>query len=197
MEVVFERMEGRRYAIEVHRPGAPLLRMDPAPGFDHYFPHDLQHLIVEEQLGIGDGIFGRLAQGGTASTFHAVGRPGSSSVRALSRERRELSRRNDRLAVGGSPGFGRSERATFIAWYDWLSHCPEIELRTKADAMAATAESTLARMAASERLALIAALPQLRVRVDTVARHWASLGAGQSMAIPWMKAGTKHRAARR
>jgi hypothetical protein len=57
VEVVFEKTGVRRYAVSVHRPGLPVLRMDPAPGFDRYFPHDMQHLIVEEQLGLRDGIF--------------------------------------------------------------------------------------------------------------------------------------------
>jgi hypothetical protein len=72
VDVVFERTGERRYAVEVRRSGKPVLRMDPAPGFDAFFPHDMQHLIVEEQLGITDGIFGRLAKGGTAATFHPV-----------------------------------------------------------------------------------------------------------------------------
>jgi len=63
VEVVFEKTGARRYAVAVHRSGLPALRMDPAPGFDRHFPHDMQHLIVEEQLGIVDGIFGRLANG--------------------------------------------------------------------------------------------------------------------------------------
>ena len=66
VEVVFEKTGARRYAVAVHRSGLPALRMDPAPGFDRHFPHDMQHLIVEEQLGIVDRIFGRLANGGTA-----------------------------------------------------------------------------------------------------------------------------------
>ncbi|MEL6981081.1 MAG: hypothetical protein AAFO29_01525, partial [Actinomycetota bacterium] len=66
MDVIFERTGQRRYAVEVRTERAPL-RMDPAPGFHELFPHDLQHLIVEEQLGLTDGIYGRLAKGGTAS----------------------------------------------------------------------------------------------------------------------------------
>ena len=110
VEVVFEKTGVRRYAVSVHRPGLPVLRMDPAPGFDRYFPHDMQHLIVEEQLGLRDGIFGRLANGGTASTFRPDDPDGIADDRARSRYRRRLRRRNDRLSAGGSPDFGRSER---------------------------------------------------------------------------------------
>lgn len=186
VEVIFERAGDRRYAVEVHRLGVPALRMDPAPGFDQYFPHDLQHLIVEEQLGIADGIFGRLAKGGTASTFHPVAPDGSGDDRARSRQQRRLRRRNDRMGAGGSPDFGRSERATFIVWHDWLTHCPEHELRSRAEGMSATAGSILDRMGSRERLDLCTSLPRVRVRVDTIARRWASLTSGQSMSVTRM-----------
>jgi hypothetical protein len=43
--------------------------MDPAPGYSDLIPHDLVHLVIEEQLGLRDGIFGQLAVGGNAGTF--------------------------------------------------------------------------------------------------------------------------------
>lgn len=48
--MIFERTGERRDAVEVRRSSGEPLRMHPAPGDDDYFPHDLQHLIVEEQL---------------------------------------------------------------------------------------------------------------------------------------------------
>jgi hypothetical protein len=45
--------------------------MDPAPGFDPRLPHDAAHFIVENELGISGGIFGQVAAGGTANTFHS------------------------------------------------------------------------------------------------------------------------------
>jgi hypothetical protein len=45
------------------------LRMDPAPGYSDLIPHDLVHLVVEEQFGLRQGIFGQLAAGGNAGTF--------------------------------------------------------------------------------------------------------------------------------
>jgi len=185
VEVVFEKTGVRRYAVSVHRPGLPVLRMDPAPGFDRYFPHDMQHLIVEEQLGLRDGIFGRLANGGTASTFRPDDPDGIADDRARSRYRRRLRRRNDRLSAGGSPDFGRSERATFIVWQDWLGHCHDKELRAAGEEMAATALALLDGMDSAERTRLSCALPRIRERVDAVAREWVSLSPGESMCIPW------------
>lgn len=186
MDVVFERLDGNRYAVAVCRGDGASMRMDPAPGFDVYFPHDMQHLIVEEQLGITGGIFGRLAAGGTASTFRPVGDERVGDDRSRSRHRRRLRQQNDRLGLGGSPDFGRSERATFIVWHDWLAHCPESGLVAIARDLASTAADILDRMAPVERHALCGALPYIRVRVDSVAREWASLSPGEAMTIPWM-----------
>ena len=59
----------RRYSIVVLREGMDPLHMESAPGFDPLMPHDLQHFIVEQELGIKLGIFGQLAAGGTAGTL--------------------------------------------------------------------------------------------------------------------------------
>ena len=185
VEVVFERTDRRRYAVEVRRPGAPVLRMDPAPGFDEWFPHDLQHLIVEEQLGLENGIFGRLAAGGTASTFGLTAAAGPRDHRAASRQRRRMKRRDVTLAKSGPADLVRSERATYVAWYDWLAHSSDIDLRTRAGDMASTASSVLDRMDETERSALEAALPRLRARVEAVTTEWASLGIGDTMTIRW------------
>src|SRR5262245_61822154 len=72
MRLIFERIGERRYATRVQRRGLPDHLMSPAPGYDPLAPHDLLHLVVEAELGITDGIFGQLAAGGDAGTFHLV-----------------------------------------------------------------------------------------------------------------------------
>ena len=193
MEVIFVRTGQRRYAIEIHRPDGNVLRMDPAPGFDEFFPHDLQHLIVEEQLGLTSGIFGRLAKGGTASTFAPVGGTERLTKREAARRRRRLQRVEGRLADTEPPQFAESERATYVAWHDWLSGCPEVELRRRAVSMANTAADTVERMDNSERARLEAALVQMRERIDDVARHWHALDIGESMSINWSPADVSRR----
>lgn len=69
MQVRFERTGNRRYAVAVLRDRHGDLRMDPAPGYSDLIPHDLVHLVVEEECGLEDGIFGQLAAGGNAGTF--------------------------------------------------------------------------------------------------------------------------------
>lgn len=160
MEVVFKRTGERRYAIEVCRGPGDVLVMDPAPGFDDYVPHDPAHLVVEEQLGLSNGIFGRLAKGGTASTFSPQRRDSGPAKRGVARRRRKLQQRERHLSEAEPPDFGRSERATFVVWHDWLASCPEPALRRTGAAMAETAAAILDRMATVERAELVAALPR-------------------------------------
>lgn len=185
MEVIFERTSVRRYAVEIRRAGFPALRMDTAPGFDELFPHDLQHLVVEEQLGLRDGIYGRLARGGTAATFQPVQKSGRRDHRAHSRRRRKLARREATLSADSSGDFGRSERATIVAWHDWLAHSSDRRRRARAAELAPAAMATLDRMDDTERSTLEAALPRLRDRITVVSARWAALAVGEAMSITW------------
>lgn len=185
VEVIFERTGERRYAIEVRRTVGGSLRMDPAPGFDDYFPHDLQHLIVEEQLGLTGGIFGRLAKGGTASTFAPVRDAELRNTRQVARRRRTLLKRDRRLADVEPPDFAESERATYVAWHDWLGHCPEPEMRRRGAVMTATAVAIVERSDPSERARIETALPRLRARINDVARRWNALSVGEQLTIAW------------
>ena len=69
MQVRFERTAHRRYAVTVLRGQHGDLRLDPAPGYSDLIPHDLVHLVVEDEFGLRQGIFGQLAAGGNAGTF--------------------------------------------------------------------------------------------------------------------------------
>lgn len=186
MDVIFERTGARRYAVEIHRDGE-VLRMDPAPGFDPYFPHDLQHLIIEEQLGLRHGIFGRLAAGGTSSTFISTKAHSSPTVskREASRRRRTLQRKNQQLADRGPSDFGQSERATLVAWHDWLTQCEEQELRRQGAEVAATAAAVRSQMSFGEQRQFDEVLPALRQRIDVIARQWAATQVGRQLVIRW------------
>lgn len=195
MDVIFELLGPRHYGVEARRPGAPTMRMAPAPGFDRWMPHDLQHLLVEEQLGITDAIFGRLAAGGTAGTFTPVtpgqarrarqeGEPGDH--RAAARQRRRSVRRNESLrADTGGESVARSERATIVATQAWLASCPEPELQARAREMAPTAAAVRQLMVPDEQAAIDAALPRLVLRFDEAARAFAALDVGGRLTVPW------------
>ncbi len=72
MQVVFERVDARRYLIGIVRDGRYDVGADvpvrPAPG-PADVPHDLVHFAVEEQLGLRLGIYGQVAAGGDVGGF--------------------------------------------------------------------------------------------------------------------------------
>src|SRR5262245_2512399 len=114
MQVRFRRAAERQYAVTVFRDGLAPCEIG-GPGYDARMPHDLQHFIVESELGIQNGIFGFLAAGGQAGgDEHEPGR-------AASRRRRKAKRRDQRMLRRGlRDGGDASERAAFVCWCEWL-----------------------------------------------------------------------------
>jgi hypothetical protein len=109
MQVTFKRTGERRYGVWIERPGAPDLVMHPAPGYDAEIPHDLAHLIVERECAIAHGVFGQVAAGGTAGTFH----------RADGRPDRDLVRRGQRLLRQHERDMVASEQLAQAAMHVW------------------------------------------------------------------------------
>ena len=126
MRVQFHRTGKRQYRVVVVIPGRPPLEMNSAPGYDDLMPHDLQHFIVERTLGIRNGLFGQLCQGGSAGTFHHEN-PGEASKR----EAKASKRKTDTLARAGREDSLVSERATYIAWQDWLQSHKSADARAR------------------------------------------------------------------
>src|SRR5215475_14341329 len=116
MEVEFKRTGERRYAITIFREAYPTIEMNPAPGYDPIMPHDLLHLVVEREIGLRRGIFGQIAAGGNAGTFHSV--PSSTgSGREDARLRRRASKRGEKLLREGRDESALSERAAYVCFY--------------------------------------------------------------------------------
>src|SRR4051812_7490566 len=109
MLVTFKRTGERRYGVWIERPdGAPLV-MHPAPGYDPEIPHDLAHLVVERDCGIAHGVFGQVAAGGTAGTFHrADGLPD----RTLQRRGARLLRQHEQDMIASE----RLAQGAMLAW---------------------------------------------------------------------------------
>lgn len=63
MRVVFTKGPGIGYEIAVYRDIGPELARRNGPGGHPYLPHDLVHLLVENEAGIELGVFGQLAAG--------------------------------------------------------------------------------------------------------------------------------------
>ena len=170
MILVFRRTGQRRYAVEAQRAGFPDLEMNPAPGYDPLMPHDMMHLVVEAQLGLTRGIFGQLASGGDAGTFHLFATRGESS-RAIARVRNRVKARGRKLLKGGRDECAQSERATHVCWNEWLARSSSHEVRDTG----------------------VTKLPTLNQRkLDDICKHldqlsaqWSRLKVGQSMAVAW------------
>jgi hypothetical protein len=183
MRVQFHRTAERRYSIVVLREGMDPLRMESAPGFDPLMPHDLQHFVVEQELGIKLGIFGQLAAGGTAGTFH---HQHSQHDRKASRSSRRAKKRGRSLSAAGHSDSMRSERATYICWFNWLSASNEPELVRRAADMADTARSMLSSMPDAERKTLSkATIQRISSRMDVISRQWAGTAIGQTLELAW------------
>jgi hypothetical protein len=111
MKVTFTKTAARRYRVSVEGPGVVPSWMEPAPGYDDRLPHDMAHFVVENELGITGGIFGQLAQGGHARTFHTEDK----------QRRRKLGRRGNRIAAGNRDDANLSERLVWLAWQTWTN----------------------------------------------------------------------------
>src|SRR5262249_17290826 len=117
MDIEFRRTGERRYAIMVRRADLTTLEMSPAPGYDPLMPHDLLHYVVERELGLRSGIFGQIAQGGCAGTFH-IATP-AAGRREAARQRRHLDKRDARLLREGKRDGLASERSVYICQQAW------------------------------------------------------------------------------
>ena len=109
MNVTFTRTAERRYRISVEGPGVESSWMEPGPGYDSRLPHDMAHFVVENELGIAGGIFGQLAAGGHARTFHPTDE----------QARRKVARRGKRISVANRDDALLSERVLYLACRTW------------------------------------------------------------------------------
>lgn len=184
MKVKFQKTGERRYAVIILRNDLPDLEMNPAPGFDALMPHDMLHFLVEQELELRRGIFGQIALGGTAGTFHNKPSEESNS-RADSRLRRKNSKRGKNLLKTGLDNCAQSERATYISLYEWLSQSSDAKLQARAREMKVNADSVLAQMSKTERAALKTKLIAITARMDELSQCWSALQVNQSMSLEW------------
>jgi hypothetical protein len=184
MRVEFYKTGERRYSVVIVRKDAPDLQMNPAPGFDALMPHDLLHFLVEQELGLRRGIFGQIALGGTAGTFHIKPSEKSNS-RANSRLRRKSSKRGEKLLKTGLDDCAQSERATYISLYEWLSESSDAKLQDRASEMKINADTVLAQMSESERTMLKTRLTSIKLRMDELSRCWSALQVNESISLEW------------
>jgi hypothetical protein len=179
MLVIFQRTGQRRYAVHVKRASFPDLEMNPAPGYDPRMPHDMMHLVVEAKLGLTRGVFGQLAAGGDAGTFHLSPQLQGTS-RDLARLRRDLKARGKKLLREGRDESAQSERATCICWQAWLARSES----TRESSGNHTVTQHVTRGNEMRRLNEIT-LAEICDHLNELSSHWSSLDIGGSMVVHW------------
>jgi hypothetical protein len=185
MVVVFRRVRERRYAVEVHREMFPDLQMDPAPGYDQLIPHDMMHMVVEAQLGLSRGVFGQLAAGGNAGTFHPLSNE-KEKTREIARVRNRVKTRGTKMLRAGRDDCAQSERATYICWQYWLAHSRAGDRKAVSRSMAQQAREVKDVAKNSELSALNERkLSEICEHLDELSSRWSRLEVGQSMAVRW------------
>jgi hypothetical protein len=167
------------------RSAFPDVEMNPAPGYDRLMPHDLMHLVVEAQLGLTRGIFGQLAAGGDAGTFHHIIET-NKTAREAARIRNRVKARGKKLVRKGRDELAQSERATYICWQEWLARSQSGDRSTLAGSMAQQAKqvrdvATVAELRTLNRRKL----DEICTHLDELSSHWSRLEVGQSMSVRW------------
>ena len=186
MKVEFKKTGERRYAVKVLRDDLPELEMNPAPGFDPLMPHDLLHFLVEREFGLQNGIFGQIAKAGTAGTFHQTNAE-NSNKRAASRIRRKTEKRGKKLLKENLDDCAKSERATYVCLYDWLSHSADKKLKSRTEEMKLNVESIFGQMSETERISFTnKKLSEIRTQMDELSERWSPLKVNESITLDWL-----------
>jgi len=180
MEVEFKRTGERRYAITIFREAYPTIEMNPAPGYDPIMPHDLAHLIVEKEIGLRRGIFGQIAAGGNAGTFHAVV-SASDNKRDAARLRRKVARRGEMLLREGRDESAISERAVYVCMNEWMSRSTDPNRR----ALAVELSPQYKRLTDDSDFLNDEVLNRVCASLDRASEQWTSLRIGESFSITW------------
>jgi len=182
MEVQFVRVGKRRYSVIVRRAGHPSLEMNPAPGYDDLMPHDLLHFVVERNLGLRRGIFGQLAAGGTAGTFHL--KSTALSSREQSRRARNLSRRGAKLARDGQDDCVVSERAAQVCHEAWSARTRAVA-RLRGSSGSHPLQPPLGTKVSADVAITREQLDHICMELEELSAAWINLDVGQSLTLVW------------
>ena len=187
MRIEFRRTAERRYAVTIHRLDQSILEMNPAAGYDPFMPHDLLHYVVESELGLGSGIFGQIAKGGNAGTFHLVPQQ-TDGGRQATRKRRRLAKRGAKLLREGREDATMSERAVYLCLHEWLARRANPELEVLNMRWRLKAGKKRAPAAACEGISE-QYLDRMCARLDSLGGRWGSLDIGESIIVDWSESG--------
>ncbi len=184
MVLIFCRTGERRYVVRAKRSSLPDVEMNPAPGYDPFMPHDLMHLVVEAQLGLKRGIFGQLALGGDAGTFHVPGTQLKS--RELNRVRNHQRAKGKKLLREGRNDCLHSEHAAFIFWKAWQRRSSSDKRQPQFSEAEQMAYQGKGVVGASDLSALIREkFDEILTHLDELSSQWSKLPVGGELAVRW------------
>jgi hypothetical protein len=171
VHVSFKRTGERRYAVIVSIPGGPTRAADPAPGYDDDIPHDLVHYIVEAELGLTNGVYGRAARG--AGTFIATAERDISPRQRMRDQRKQLKRERALRARGGTAEaeMATSERIAALGDVAWRRKAGQ-----RPDAL---------RAAPAQRSDDAPCVERVVARLDALAPLWRALPVGGELVFDW------------
>ncbi|HTV25913.1 MAG TPA: hypothetical protein VMG12_44755 [Polyangiaceae bacterium] len=174
MTVRFSRSGARRYAVIVTVAGEPVRTMDPAPAYDDDIPHDLVHYLVEAELGLMEGVFGRAARGG--GTFIPTAEPGASPKERARQQRKQ--RRRER-------GFDARDarQAADLSESERLAQLCDVAWRRKHGQRPDPLRSAPVLLDEDA-----AAVERVVARLDAVAPLWRALPVGHELVFDWPSA---------
>lgn len=171
MQVIFRRTGERRYAVVLEIPGKAAQMMSPAPGFDPHIPHDLVHYVVEAELGLAGGVFGRAARGG--GTFYQA--ETAANAREQARNRRKQARRERALRCErvNEEQLAASERLAYLSDIAWRRRHGQ-----RPDAAFSHSSSAISALEAAR-------VERVVTRLDQLAPRWNQLLVAEELAFTW------------
>ncbi len=173
MEVTFTRTGKRRYGVLVAAPGQGPQWMNSAPGYDPDIPHDLAHYLVEAELKLMSGVFGRVAAGGSGLFAPSEDVRDHRERRRQQRRRHKREKRLRRADHAGRGDMALSEYFATICVMAWkLRHGRVRE---------APAWVVPERLSSDEH----ARMERVLARLDRVAPLWSGLPVGGSLTFEW------------
>jgi hypothetical protein len=171
MIVQFKRTGARRYAVVITVAGEPPRAMDPAPAYDDDIPHDLVHYVVEAELGLANGVYGRAARG--AGTFITTAER-DISPRERARKQRKQQRRERAL------GAEDARHAADMAESERLAALCDVAWRRKHGQ-----RPDPVRSAPVPQTEDTAPVERVVSRLDAVAPLWRALPVGGELVFEW------------
>jgi hypothetical protein len=158
MQVVFTKLDAKRYTISIDRAHGPRLVPRFGPGYDDLMPHDLAHYVVEEFFRIELGVWGQLAAGGGGIFWPA---PEDDTLRNQ--------RRVKRIGAVGRRDMRRSEQLVVLTVTAWERAIGRVKQKTRTQDVQVEPD-TMRRAVA---------------RMNEVAQQWRALPYGAALTVDW------------